>query len=57
VRVHERRRGCSADARPARSDPDLDLGCDPVEGMTTWPHLPARRRRIEAAWAGFGPKG
>jgi hypothetical protein len=43
VRVHGRRCGCGADARPAQSDPDLALGCDPVEGMTTRAHTSVRR--------------
>jgi hypothetical protein len=46
--------GRSVDARPARSDPDLARGCDPAEGMTTRPHLSARHKRIEAAWAATG---
>jgi hypothetical protein len=46
--------GRSADARPAQSDPDHARGCDPAEGMTTRPHLSARRRRIEAARAATG---
>jgi hypothetical protein len=42
VRVHGKRCGCGTDARPARSDPDLALGCDPVEGMTTRAHTSVR---------------